>query len=85
MSRNHFAVVEMELCNDVNDLTNEYILLAVARIRNGTHTFGIAVEGRFSDRAFFDPASLAALVARAPPHLEFRSGTAESCPEIAEC
>jgi hypothetical protein len=44
MSRNHFAVAEMELRNDVNDLTTEYLLLAVARIRNGTHTFGIAVR-----------------------------------------
>jgi hypothetical protein len=44
-SRNHFAVVEMEFCNDVNYLTSECLLLAVARSRNGTHTFGIAVEG----------------------------------------
>jgi hypothetical protein len=48
---------------------------AVARSRNGTHTFGIAVEGRFSDRAFSDPPSNAGPTARngTPPHPEFRS------------
>jgi hypothetical protein len=41
MSRNHFAVVEMELRNAVNYLTTGCLLLellAVARIRNGTRS-----------------------------------------------
>jgi hypothetical protein len=38
-------VVEMEFRNDVGYLTSECLLLAVARSRNGTHTFGIAAGG----------------------------------------
>jgi hypothetical protein len=87
-SRSHFAVVEMEFRNGVNYLTSKCPLLAVARSRNGTHTFDIAVEGRFSDRAFSVPPNRAFYDTlrqfMTPPHLESLVRTSKTTPHKAE-